>query len=80
MLGKELADQLYRAGVAVFPCYSDKGPAVPKGVDWRAVAVQTPTPQQWPSDVVGEPEFSNAGGDLRNLRGAMGPAVVCVGC
>lgn len=50
-----LADQLYAAGIGVFPCYTDKSPAVKRGVDWRVYAAQPPDTWAWPSHLVGVP-------------------------
>lgn len=50
-----IADQLYTAGVPVFPCYPNKGPAVGKGEDWNDYAAQPPGTHHWPSNLVGVP-------------------------
>lgn len=51
----EVARQLAAAGIRVFPCTSDKKPAVGKGVDWRDVATTATDSLSWPSGVVGVP-------------------------
>ncbi len=51
----ELAEQLYAAGVPVFPCRADKAPAIPKSEDWRDHAQRPPKDAHWPSGVVGVP-------------------------
>lgn len=51
----QLAEQLHAAGLTCFPCYADKGPAVPRGEDWRVVAHQAPRALRWPSGIVGVP-------------------------
>lgn len=51
-----LAQQLYNAGIASFPCLSNKAPAVPKGSSWREEALKHPSEQSWNgSGVVGVP-------------------------
>lgn len=50
-----LALQLHQAGLAVFPCTSLKGPAVPKGASWKDPQHQYPVIQNWPSNIVGLP-------------------------
>ena len=52
----EVAQQLAAAGVPVFPCTSNKKPAVPQGTHWGTVAAMTPPDQiNWPSAVIGIP-------------------------
>ena len=36
----QLAEQLYAAGIAVFPCRHNKKPAVNKGENWKDYAAQ----------------------------------------
>lgn len=50
-----LAEQLYAAGVKVFPCRENKNPAVGKGQDWRDYADRHPSSHPWPSALVGLP-------------------------
>ncbi len=50
-----LALQLYAAGLGVFPCRTDKAPAVPKDTDWREWATQPPASQHWSTGIVGVP-------------------------
>lgn len=50
-----IADQLYSAGIGVFPCYNNKTPAVQKGEDWHDVAKEAPADRHWPSHLVGVP-------------------------
>lgn len=50
-----IADQLYIAGIGVFPCYDHKGPAVKEGEDWNDYAKQPPATWRWPSHLVGVP-------------------------
>lgn len=50
-----LAQQLYAAGIGVFPCHSNKGPAVNKGEDWHDYAKLPPSASRWPSNLVGVP-------------------------
>ncbi len=50
-----IADQLYTAGIGVFPCYAHKGPAVGKGEDWHSYAALPPSSHHWPSNLVGVP-------------------------
>lgn len=51
----QLAEQLYAAGVAVFPCRDNKVPAVNKGESWKDYAALPPNNHQWPSALVGVP-------------------------
>ncbi len=50
-----LAEQLYAAGVPVFPCRNNKRPAVNKGESWKDYAAQPPSAHHWPSPLVGVP-------------------------
>lgn len=50
-----IADQLYAAGLKVFPCQTNKAPAVPKGVSWADYANLPPATVAWRSGVVGVP-------------------------
>lgn len=50
-----IAQQLSQAGLAVFPCRADKGPAVLKGDSWKDYALRPVTENTWPSGVVGVP-------------------------
>ena len=51
----QLAQELKASGLDVFPCTSDKAPAIKKGEDWREVAKRDPTTLRWGSGVVGVP-------------------------
>ena len=51
----QLADQLYTAGLAVFPCRDNKLPAVNKGESWKDRSTQPPLTQHWPSPLIGVP-------------------------
>lgn len=54
-MAPSIAEQLFAAGLGVFPCSADKSPAVPRGVSWQAVAKQPPSSSRWPVPVVGVP-------------------------
>ena len=49
------AHDLHAAGLGVFPCTQNKNPAIPKGSDWKAVALYPIESNTWPSGVVGVP-------------------------
>lgn len=51
----QLAEQFTAAGLGVFPCRTDKTPAIAKGTDWRKEALRPPAEHHWPSSVVGLP-------------------------
>ena len=51
----QIAEQLYAAGIAVFPCRDNKRPAVNKGESWKDYAAQPPSNHQWVSPLVGVP-------------------------
>lgn len=51
----QTAEQLYAAGIAVFPCQGNKRPAVNKGESWRQYAGQPPSNHRWPSALIGVP-------------------------
>ena len=50
-----LADQLYSAGIGVFPCQANKAPAVNRGTHWAEYAKQDPAVWNWPTNLVGVP-------------------------
>lgn len=51
----QVANQIYSAGIAVFPCRGNKLPAVDKGESWKDYATLPPSNHHWPSDLVGVP-------------------------
>lgn len=51
----QIAEQIFAAGLHVFPCYANKAPAVGKGIDWHIPAQLPPIQNVWPSGVVGLP-------------------------
>jgi len=51
----EVAQQLAAAGVPVFPCTTDKNPAIPKGTSWRDASTVPPDQLYWPSGLAGIP-------------------------
>lgn len=51
----QTAHELRAAGLGVFPCTQNKKPAIPKGSDWKAVALYPVESHSWPSGVIGVP-------------------------
>ena len=51
----QIAEQFAAAGLGVFPCRTDKTPAIAKGTDWRKEAQRPTGEHRWPSQVVGLP-------------------------
>ena len=78
----QLANQLHAAGLAVFPCYPNKTPAVAKGASWKAVSHEPPDRLSWPSELVGVPIPAGVYViDLDKYKGATREAVeVALGC
>lgn len=55
MINNQHAAALRAAGVACFPCTSDKAPAINRGDDWKVIATRPAESLNWPSQVVGVP-------------------------
>lgn len=78
----QLAEQFAASGLGVFPCRTDKKPAIQKGTDWRREATRPTTDHHWPSAMVGLPIPPGVMViDLDTYKGATRAAVEqAVGC